>query len=388
MEIVGKTKILFIVSQSEFGGAQRFILELVSHLNKEKYEVLVAAGQGDGELFKKLQNLNIKTVQLKHLKRTPYPLKAFFSVLEMLELLKKERPNVFFLCSTTAGILGSIASSIYHTHNSSFKVVYRIGGWAFNDPRNWFLNKLIILAEKLTAGFKNKIIINSEADYQAAIKNKICSSNKIIKIYNGINAEKLEFLPKNEAQKFLSEKTGKPLNADFLIGCVANFYNTKGIIYLIKSIDLLETKYKPLGAKCIIIGDGKQRPEIENLIKKHKLENKVFLAGRIPDAYKYLKAFDVFVLPSLKEGFPWIILETMAAEIPIIATNIGALPEIIENNEQGILIDPKNPAQIAEKIQKLIENPESAQRLQKQAKHKLKQFSLLKMVQKIEQLFN
>jgi len=300
MNSINKTKIIFIVTQSEFGGAQRYIFELVSCLNKEKYDILIAAGHGDKELFKKIQNLPITSFQLKHLKRNPNPLEAISSISEMIGLLKKEEPDILFLCSTTAGVLGSFASYLYKSLGAKHKIqtIYRIGGWAFNDPRSWPLNKLILWAEKLTAPFKDKIIVNSEFDYQSAIKLKVCSPDKITKIHNGIDAEKLEFLPRDKAREFLSEKTHKSLNFNFLIGCVANFYRTKGINYLIESIKLLEVKYKPLDVKCIVIGDGKQRPELESLIKKFNLEDKVFLAGRIPDAYKYLKAFDV------KKGFP------------------------------------------------------------------------------------
>ena len=388
---MSKNKILFIVTQSEFGGAQRFIFELVSHLNKEKYELLVAAGQGDGELFVKLQALNIKTIQLKHLKRNPHPLKALFSVSEILNLLKKEKPDTLFLCSTTAGILGSVAGSVYksfNNNNSRFKIIYRIGGWAFHDPRNWLSNQLILELEKITAGFKDKIIVNSEFDYQTALKKRICSSDKIIKIHNGINPEKLSFLPRERARQFLLEKTEhNSQDQKYIIGSVANFYKTKGLDYLIKAISLLEAKYKPLNARYIIIGDGSQRPALENLIKNNNLEDKVFLVGRITDAYKYLKAFDIFVLPSLKEGFPWIILEAMAAEIPIIATKVGALPEIIENNKQGVLVQPKNSEELAEKIIELIQNQKKSQDFQIQAKQKLNQFSVFKMIEQIEKLF-
>ena len=387
---MSKNKILFIVTQSEFGGAQRFIFELVSHLNKEKYELLVAAGQGDGELFVKLQALNIKTIQLKHLKRNPHPLKALFSVSEILNLLKKEKPDTLFLCSTTAGILGSVAGSVYksfNNNNSRFKIIYRIGGWAFHDPRNWLSNQLILGLEKITSGFKDKIIVNSEFDYQTAVKKGICLSNKIVKIHNGINPNKLHFFPKNEARKRLFQLTIEPFNHSIIIGAIANFYRTKGINHLIKAVSLLGRKYEPLDVKCIVIGDGNQRPELEKLIKKHGLKNKVFLTGRIPDAYKYLKAFDVFVLPSLKEGFPWIILETMSAEIPIIATKVGALPEIIKNYENGILVEPGNNIELAEKINELIINPELIHKLKTNAKQNLNNFSSNKMVEKVEGLF-
>jgi len=394
MTFVKKTKIIFIVTQSEFGGAQRYIFELVSHLNPEKYELLVAAGQGDNGLFEKIKNqdLKIKNISLKHMKRTPNPIESVLSMLEILNLLKKERPKILFLCSTTAGILGSITASIYKLfkiNNSEFKVLYRIGGWAFNDPRNWFLNKLISWVEKLTIPFKDKIIVNSEFDYQIAIKKRICSPDKIIRIYNGINPEKLGFLPKQEAKAFLFNKIPeyRIQDAKYIIGTVANFYKTKGINYLINAISLLEAEYKRLDVRCIVIGDGKQRPELEKLIEKHNLKNKVFLVGRIPDAYRYLKAFDIFVLPSLKEGFPWIILEAMSAEIPIIATKVGALEEIIENNKQGILIQPKNTEELAENISKLIKNPELTEQFKEQAKKRLENFSLFNMVKQTEKLF-
>ncbi|KKL12118.1 hypothetical protein LCGC14_2538960, partial [marine sediment metagenome] len=217
----------------------------------------------------------------------------------------------------------------------------------------------------------------------------ICSPDKIIRIYNGINSEELGFLPKQEAKAFLFNKIPEHgvQDAKYVIGTVANFYRTKGINYLINAISLLEAEYRRLDVRCIVIGDGKQRPELEKLIEKHNLKNKVFLVGRVPDAYRYLKAFDIFVLPSLKEGFPWIILESMSAEVPIIATKVGALEEIIENNKQGILIQPKNAEELAENISKLIKNPELAQQFKKQARKRLERFSSFNMVKQTEELF-
>lgn len=392
MNSINKTKIIFIVTQSEFGGAQRYIFELISGLNPEKYEILVAAGQGDGELFKKLQNLPVKIFQLKHLKRNPNLLEAISSISEILGLLKKEKPNILFLCSTTTGILGSIAAKIYkftkpYTLYPKPYIIYRIGGWAFNDPRNWLLNQLILGIEKITASFKDKIIVNSEFDYQIAIKKRVCAPDKIVKIHNGIDSEKLSFLPKQQAREFLTQHTKYNIqDTKYIVGTVANFYRTKGINHLIETIGLLEAKYKPLNAKCIIIGDGKQRPELEKLIENLGLKSKVFLVGRIPDAYKYLKAFDIFILPSLKEGFPWIILEAMAAEIPIIATRVGALPEIIEHNKQGVLVEPKNPDKLTENIAELIKDPEMVQSFKIEAKEKLKKFSSSEMIEQTEKL--
>ena len=132
---------------------------------------------------------------------------------------------------------------------------------------------------------------------------------------------------------------------------MANFYKTKGLAYLIEAA-------KEVNAQFVIIGEGGQRPQLEKLIKQYQLQEKVILTGRIPDAYKYLKAFDVFVLPSLKEGFPWIILEAIAAEVPIVATNVGALPEILP---QEFLVEPGNAQVLAKKIGWMLEHPTKTQ---------------------------
>jgi glycosyltransferase involved in cell wall biosynthesis len=417
------TKILFIVTQSEMGGAQRYVFEVVSHLDQKKYEILVAAGEGDGELFRKISKLktqnsklNLKIQKLKYLKRKPLPWEIVLAIREIYNLLKKEKPDIIFLCSTTAGLLGSIAVKLIrnsqHSHKNSPRsraelatgqprselrstsgayhshyIIYRIGGWAFRDPRNFVLNKILLWAEKMTAPLKDKIIVNSEEDLKLALKYKICPAEKIVKIYNGIDIKSLNFLARKEAREYLNSKC-KMQNAKLqfkiqnykIIGCVANFYKTKGLPYLIEAAHILNSELGIKNYGIFIIGEGKGREKLENLIKKYNLENNVFLLGKIPDAYRYLKAFDIFVLPSLKEGFPWIILEAMAAEIPIIATKTGAIPEIIENGVDGLLVEPKNDQQLAEKIFFLMKNPERAKEIAIKAREKLKEFSLEKMI--------
>jgi glycosyltransferase involved in cell wall biosynthesis len=383
-------KVVFIVTQSEFGGAQRYVFEVASGLDKNKYDVVVVAGQGDKELFAKLKH-SVNTKQLTWLKRTPWPWQVFLSIFEILNLLKTERPDILFLCSTTAGFLGSIAAYLYRfrVSGSRFQVIYRIGGWAFRDPRPVWINKIILLAEKLTATLKDKIVVNSELDKNLALEYKICQPGRLIKIYNGIDPDKLKFLVKEDARHTLSKllpRGGNLTPKAFLVGTVANLYKTKGLEYLVESAHILNTKYKIQNTKYIIIGEGKERGNLENLIKKYNLEDRIYLVGRVANAYHYLKAFDVFVLPSVKEGFPWIILETMAAQVPIIATKVGALPEIITSNDQGFLIKPKDSQPIEDKINWVSKNQSQASDIVFEAQQKLYQFNLSKMIEETERL--
>ena len=361
-----KRKILFLVTQSEMGGAQRYVYE-VAEVLAERHEILVAAGEGDGELFRKLKNTRAQPAYLKRMKRAPWPWQAILAIKEIFDLLKKEKPDVLFLCSTTAGLLGSIAGSLY-----KLKIIYRIGGWAFRDPRAFWKNWLIFWAEKITARFKDLIIVNSEYDWRIAVEKKIISPEKIIKIYNGLDPNSLDFLSREEARRRLTPGVDKKTPGVAFVGCVANFYKTKGLAYLIQAFHYLE----PGSQYLIIIGDGKLRPQLEAQIKKLGLEDRVILTGRIPDAYKYLKAFDLSVLPSLKEGFPWVILEAAAAGIPIVATRVGAIPEILP---EECLVEPGDSQELAKKISRMLEQP---------AKPKLKQdFSLRKMAEETEKLF-
>ena len=386
-------RILFIITQSEFGGAQRFLYELTTRLDKERYEILVAGGSmGKNEFLKSLETRGIKTKRLRFLKRELNPIFDFLGIIELMKLLNRFKPDYLHLNSSKAGTLGSIAGFkmklLRPKKFKNLKVVYRIGGWAFNDPWPWWKKKIFILAEKITAKLKDIIVVNNKNDFEQAIKLKI-RPEELKLIHNGIDALKIEFLPKDEARLKLSKKSAKIFQADFIIGSIANFYPTKGLEYLIEAVRLLNFQVSSFKFQLIIIGDGEKRKSLESKIKDYGLDKNVLLLGQIQEAYKYMKAFDVFVLPSVKEGFPWTILEAMAAKLPIVATNVGAMPEIIESQKNGILVEPKKPRQLAEAIEYLFENERIRRELGLQAHQTvLFKFPIEKMIKETETLFD
>src|SRR3989344_5017027 len=353
-------RILFIITQSEFGGAQRFLYELTTRLDKEKYEILVASDSGEkSEFLNSLEQKSIKTKRLRFLKREINPIFDILGIIELMRLINKFKPNYLHLNSSKAGVLGSIAGfKIKLLRSKKFKdlkIIYRIGGWSFNDPWPLWKKKIFVLAEKITAGFKDIITMNNKSDYEQALRLKIKLKKELKLIHNGIDALKIEFLPKDEARLKLLK-----------INCDMNLEKIK----------------------FLIIGDGQERSNLESRIINYGLEKEIMLLGQIPEAFKYIKAFDIFVLPSVKEGFPWTILEAMAAKVPVIATSVGAVPEIIKNGENGIMAEPKNPQQIAEAIKYLIENEKTRQEFAIQAHQTiLFKFPMEKMVRETELLF-
>jgi len=372
-------KILFVETQSEFGGAQRFIYTLIRGL--KGYEIVVAAGiEGDDErgLLRALEKKGISTRRLKYLRRGINLLFDFcLGIIEIYRLIKKEKPDVLFLCSSKAGALGGLAGRLANAP----KIIYRIGGWTFNDPWPKWKKKIYIWIEKLTARFKDIIINNAKSDTEQAIKLGIKPKKEILTIYNGVDIKilDLEFLNRNEARGRLNLG-----DLDFIIGTIATLYPTKGLKYLIEAAHLLKDK----NIKFILVGEGQEKEEIENLIKNYNLSEKFVLIKPTYKDYIYLKAFDAFVLPSLKEGFPWTILEAMVAEVPVIATRVGAIPEVIDNGKNGILIDSRNPEQTKQAINKLLDDESLRNKLAKEGrKTVVEKFNLEKMVKEIEKLF-
>jgi len=358
-------KILFIITQSELGGAQRWVFDTATNLDPKKYQITVASQPGP--LLNKLQKNRIKTHHLNNLVRSISPLRDLFGLIELYRLIKKERPDIIQLCSTKAGLLGALAGKLAQ----SKKIIYRIGGWSFNDPRPQWQNNLFLWLEKVSAPWKDLIIVNSQQGYNEALKYKVCSKNKLRLLYNGINYSKYKYDLKNKSDVIK-------------IGVIANFYPTKGLIYLIKSLAQLKNHR----IKTFIVGEGKERPKLEHLINELNINNCI-LAGSQSDPWRYFEqqgGIDIFVIPSVKEGMPYVLLEAMANSLPIIATNVGGIGEIIKNGRNGLLVSSKDVKKLSQAISNLIENKSLKNRLSKQASQDIKEYDLLSMINKYGKL--
>ena len=384
---------------------------LVSQLDRDMYEFLVAVGStGNGDFLRVLKAGGIPCQTLKFLKRgSSLPsLSDIRAVFEIRSLIKNYCFDVLFLNSSKAGFIGSLAS-VFPTRINAVKVIYRIGGWSFNDPWPKWKKLLWIILEWLSAKWKDVLIVNNQNDLEQAKKLKIKPRMQTVLIHNGIEIYKLDFMQKEEARTRLFEKTAKYSDGDtpapeeqgsphevgqqtqHVIGTIANFYPTKGLEYLIQAADYFHRGSISVSDAdsliFFIIGDGELRLELEKMIREKRLGEKVFLLGQIPDAYRFLPAFDVFVLPSVKEGFPWALIEAMSAKLPVIATDVGAVSEIIDNYKNGLLVKPGDPIKLAEKINEVLRNDHLKNELGIQAHQTvLFNFELDKMVKKIEEL--
>jgi len=367
-----QSKILYLVTQSEWGGAQRYIFDLANHLKSNGYETAVAAG-GNQELHTKLDENKIKSYRLKNLVREIRPIKDLEAYFEIKKLLRQIQPDILHLNSSKAGVIGAIAGK----HAGVKKIIYTVHGFVFNEPMSVWKKALYLWLEKFSAKYKHKLICVSNFDKQSGLDNKIAPEEKLITINNGLG--QLDFLNSQIAKERLGLPDG------IIVGTVANFYLTKGLNYLIQAAKIV-TKKKP-GVIFAIIGDGEQRKMLESEIKELNLQNNFILLGQKEKAWQYLPAFDIYVCSSVKEGFPFTILEAMEADLPIVTTNVGGIPEII-SDQNGLLVKPADPKALAEALISLLENKNLAKQLASQAKIDVEQkFSLKKMVEETKKVY-
>ena len=302
-------------------------------------------------------------------------IKSFF---DFCKILKKEKPDVLHLNSPKASGLGALAGRILGVSN----IIFTAHGWTFNEDRNPISKVMIMFFSWITVILCHKVIVIAEREKKQALAMPFVSENKIIFIKNGL--ENIEFKEKETARKEILEKINKNIEEKTIwIGTISELHKNKGLEYAVSAL----TKIKMPFIFCII-GDGEERKSLERLIKENGLEDKVFLLGFITEAQIYLKAFDIFTLTSIKEGLPYCILEAGLVSLPVIASNTGGIPDIIENGQSGILVTKEKMGEITRAIEYLVENPDKQKTFGENLKQKVqKEFSIEKMMEKTINLY-
>lgn len=200
---------------------------------------------------------------------------------------------------------------------------------------------------------------------------------------NGIDLERFENLPsrKNLRSRLMIEQGQK------IILFVGVLKLVKGVRYLIETMTTIKQK-EPM-ARLLIVGDGEERQTLEELAEGLNLRGQVSFAGRVPNEVvpQYMAASDVFVLPSLSESFGIVNLEAMASGLPIVASNLRGMKEIVEDGQSGFLVEPRNPEAIAQKVLLLLQDEGLRRRMGERNKQKAKQYSWEEIVAKLEEIY-
>lgn len=336
-----RKKVLFLITKSEpFGGAQRYVYDLATHVPSEQFDIAVAAG-GKGLLLEKLQAAGVRTIPIPSLQRDISMFAEVRAFFEVFAIIRREKPDVLHLNSSKAGALGALAGRLCGVR----RIIFTAHGWAFEENRTFLSRILIKVASWVTILLCHNTIAISETMRRAM--HALPGTRGIRVIHNGLSP--VVTLPCEEARAFLAQKG---IAADGpIIGAIAELHHIKGLEYAIQALGT-----SSISASFVVFGEGDEREKLEALVREYGLQEKVFFLGFVPDAAKYLSAFDIFTLPSLYEGLGFAVLEAGSAGLPVVATRVGGIPEIIEDSESGILVSPRNATELAQAFETLIEN--------------------------------
>ena len=374
--MTNREKIIIGITKGSWGGAQKYVFDIANELHTKKVPVSVLVGER-GDLTEKLESKGIIVHCVENMGRDVKLLSEIGVLWNIFKILHKEKPGVLHTNSSKMGALGSIAGRF----TGIPKIIFTAHGWAHVEERPLWQQFIIKSIHYVTVLLSHKTIAVSKI-----VKSQMASSlisKKIEVIHNGV--ENVKFIKKEEALSFLDVATrGELRGCKYIVGTISELHKNKGLGYAIEA-----TKYMPTGTCLAIIGEGEKREELENLISKQKLNNKVMLLGHIQKASSYLKAFDIFFLSSIKEGLPYTILEAGMAQLPVVATAVGGIPEIIEDLESGLLVQSRNPKEIGAAIRFLEENKRKTKEMAVSLQKKVKQeFSKEKMLTQTIKLYN
>lgn len=229
-------------------------------------------------------------------------------------------------------------------------------------------------------------VLISEREYVQAARFPFVK-NKLKLITLGISQP--TFMSVEGAKQLLAKHIGMDI-AEFgkrtVVGTIAELHPNKGLTYLLEAMRTVAEQHPQ--SICLVVGDGQSAAMLHLLIKQYNLEPQFFLAGYMDNASEYLKAFNIFVLPSVKEGLPYTILEAGSASLPVVATSVGGVPEIIDDMKSGILVQPKNSRELGHALSFMIEHPEERKKYGATLKEKVTtKFSLERMLWLIEGLY-
>lgn len=348
------------------GGTEIATWNIAKHLATRGHEVHVITSLDEGLPQESIEDGF-------HIHRIPRQKVKFLGIIlfwvRIFWLLKKIKPDIVHAQSIPVGIPGVLARKILRRPC----VVWGRGSEIYLP---WRFKEVI---SKLALRNADAVIALTE-DMKREIR-KICDKD-IYVIPNGVDLERFENLSRENIRRKL-----EITNEQKIVIFAGTLRPIKGVKYLIQAMNII--RQKNTKASLMLIGDGEERQSLEELVKESNLGDCVTFVGQVPneEVLEYMAASDVFALPSLSEGFPIVSLEAMASGLPIVATKVGGLPEIIKDGENGFLVEPRNPGQIAERALLLLNNDKLRQRISGNNKEKVKEFSWENVVCRLEGLY-
>ena len=369
-----RIRVLKFINNFYIGGTERQFVYAANGLDRSRFAVDVACLSPEGPLIESLsQDVQVSTYPVH---RSFYSYRSILSQLRLAKDIRKRQydlvhtygwyPNVFAIPASRLAFRPSIIASIRDA-----------GAYMTNTK---------IRALKFACCLADCVVANSSAGRNWLIEQGV-KEQKIEVIRNGIVLP-----PRPERASGLSplrEEFGIPAETP-VCACVGRLVSGKGIDFYLRAARIVLERGRDI--RFLMIGAGSSetnyRSEVETLARQLRLDHRVIFTGQRQDVPEILRDVDIVVHPSLTEGLSNVILEAMAASVPVVATRVGGNPELVEDGRTGFLVPVENAGEIAEAICRLLDEPEMAHAFGQRARRRVAdEFAIDRMLGKTETLY-
>lgn len=330
-------RILYAITKTEIGGAQTHVYELLKHAIMQGYEVGIISNKREGWLFEKAQELGAVFFENHYFKNSFNPFNLLASLKKIQTIASEFKPSIVHVHSGSAGFMVRLALK------NRIPTIFTAHGWSFTPGTPLFRRVVARWSERFVARYTSKIICVSKNDYQLALSKKIIAQDKLFQIYNSVPLPELA----------TTHKEKKVVTILFL----GRLAPPKDLILLFNAFSSLPQELQ-MKSQINIVGDGPLFEVWRNQSTQLGIEDRVFWFGRqtYESSRRFFEDADIFILPTHWEGFPMTILEAASYGLPVIASGVGGVPEIVDESI-GYLIDTNNQKEGFKKaLKKFIED--------------------------------
>ena len=359
-----KTVVAYLVRPAE-GGIKSHLLTLLSGLDKTRFEPVLICPQSTS-LYAEAEAAGYRVVPLEIVGELN-PKKDWQAVKELRRILHRTKPDILHIHSAKAGLIGRLAVLFIKRP----KVVLTFHSFVFDER----------------VGKRRRVLISWIERRLLAVTDRILAVSKALKIElrskMGLRDDMITVIPNGVVFSDIL----KPERDGTRIGTVSRLAPQKGLDIFLKSAALVHAKIP--AARFVIVGDGPQKTELEMLAAELGIRDRVEFMGYRQDVISIIAGFDVFVLASTWETFGLTLVEALSQEVPVVASNVGGIPEIVDGTSTGLLAETGNPESFAEQICRLLNDKELAERLARNGCRSVRaQFGAELMVKRTQEIYN
>jgi glycosyltransferase involved in cell wall biosynthesis len=325
-------KVLYVVTRADHGGAQIHLLDLLRGF-RDRFDVAVATGE-EGYLTEETRRLGIPVHILPRLVHPVRPIEDSGAVRDLHALIRETQPTLIHAHTSKAGLVGRLAARL-----AGVPAVYTAHTWGFMPGTPWMWKLWALPGEWLGARASRRIIVVSEYNRALALRYRVAPARKLVVVHNGVPDTPYRARPDEEGEVRLA--------------MVARFTPQKDQMLLVRALAGIETP-----VRLLLIGDGPTRAAVEAEAHRLGLADRVEFLGSRDDVAEILAGVHIGVLASNWEAFGIVVAEAMRAGLPVVASRVGGVEEVMVDGVTGFLVPRGDVGSMQDRLHRLVKSPD------------------------------